>query len=90
MTLMLESIDVDGLGLGSRDGFAAGHLQVDAAALARDLVEREPVLDTVRVHAVLPGESVRIHCCKDVVQPTVKVSGGRWSSSAAMGELRPI
>lgn len=77
MSLVLETRCVRTLALGSRDAFEHGRLEVDAAALARALESGVEAIERVTVHAARPGESVRIHCCKDVIQPGLKLSGER-------------
>jgi glycine reductase len=75
LSLVLESVAIDEFRLGARDAFAAGCLEVDADGLAQHLRGGIEVIDAVRVHRALPGESTRIHCCKDVLQPSHKVAG---------------
>ena len=75
MSLIVDTRTVRDLSLGTRSGFEDGRLEIDAERLARELEALDDAIERVRVRAALPGESTRIYCCKDVIQPTVKVSG---------------
>jgi sarcosine reductase len=75
MSLVIETNIIRQLVLGERDRFADGCLQVDASALQAALQADNEVIERVTVHAVAPGDATRIHCCKDVVQPAVKLDG---------------
>ena len=74
MSLIVDTRAVQVLSLGSRNGFEDGRLEIDADGLARELETLDDAIARVRVRAALPGDSTRIYCCKDVIQPTVKVS----------------
>ena len=75
MSLVLETRIVRDLRVGNRYHFEDGHLEVDADALAREIESTAEAIARVKVHAARPGESARIYCCKDVIQPSVKLSG---------------
>lgn len=75
VSLLLETRIVRELSLGGRAVFEDGRLQVDARALAQEIEAGNEVIVGVRVHAAQPGESARIYCCKDVVQPGLKLDG---------------
>ena len=80
MSLIVDTRVVQALSLGGRNGFEDGRLEIDADGLARELEALDDAIARVRVRAALPGDSTRIYCCKDVIQPTVKLSGERPGS----------
>jgi glycine reductase len=75
MALTLERCVVRGLAAGPTDRLEQGQLQVDAQGLAREILTRDPRLVEVAVHFACPGEATRVLCCKDVIQPRLKVEG---------------
>jgi len=52
-----------------------GVLTLDPEALAAALQAQDERITAIEIHAVLPGESTRIVCAKDVIQPRVKIDG---------------
>jgi glycine reductase len=75
MALKLERCVVRGLGAGAEDRFEQGHLEVDADRLAREILARDARLVDIAVHFARPGDATRVLCCKDVIQPRLKVQG---------------
>ena len=77
MSLVLETLFIRELELGRSAGFDDGRLVVDAEALCQQLTSSIEAVQQVTLHRALRGESTRIYCCKDVVQPSLKLSGER-------------
>ncbi len=77
MAFELECFGVRGLVIGKHTAFEGGVLSVDGGALAARLIEADARLADVRVHVARPGDSTRIACVKDVVEPRLKPSGER-------------
>lgn len=75
MTLELGSVHITAAEFGHATRVTGNTLTVDRDALREELLRGVPGLDTVRVHIVRPGESARVVCVKDVVEPRVKVAG---------------
>jgi len=75
MTLRFESCTVRSLAEGAMGQFERGHLHVDTEGLARALTARDARVVEVAVNLVRPGDATRIVCCKDVIQPRLKVRG---------------
>jgi len=75
VTLSLRKSMVRSLALGDATTLARGELTLDARALANELEAQDERIATVEVHTTLPGESTRVVCAKDVVQPRLKVDG---------------
>jgi glycine reductase len=73
VSLQLEKYLARGVRLGERTGFTQGDLEIDAAGLRRHLLERDDNLEDVAVHLAAPGDATRVLCCKDVVQPRLKL-----------------
>ena len=61
--------------LGETTTLDHGVLTLDAQALAAALQAQDERIAAIKIHAALPGESTRIVCAKDVVQPRVKIDG---------------
>ncbi len=78
MSLILSRLQVRQIRLGDRTDFIRGMLTVDANDLVITLVKAEPRLSSVSVHLAHPGEPIRILCVKDVIQPSLKLSGEDW------------
>ena len=74
MRLELASFNVDRITLANETRISDGELRVDAGAV-KDLVLSEDLFEDVQVHAVHPGDQVRILHALDVVEPRHKVSG---------------
>lgn len=75
MRLELVSFPVRGLVAGPSTAWNDGTLVVDVEGLRRAL--RHENLESVEVHLVNPGDAVRLIHVLDVVEPRVKVEGGR-------------
>lgn len=73
---------------GAAASWESGRLIVDVEAI-RASVAAEPVIDSVRVDVVKPGESVRIANVLDVVEPAVHVDDPAATFPGALGELSP-
>ena len=77
MSLVLDRVHVRELVLGEHGRFSDGQLEVDVGGLEAELKAENQCITGVRCHVARPGESTRIYCCKDVVQPSYKLSGSR-------------
>ena len=75
MPLVMETSIVDRVVLGERDRFHAGCLEIDAGALRTALETASQAIQKVTLHEVSPGDAARIHCCKDVIAPGLKLDG---------------
>ena len=75
MALTLSKLAVEYLALGNETMWVDGRLTVSAAELEKSLRSRHPSIEAVKISVALPGETTRILCCKDVVQPSAKLSG---------------
>jgi sarcosine reductase len=64
----------------------SGRLIVDADAIAAS-AGGEPAIESVLVHVVRPGDSVRIANVLDVVEPAVRVGDPAGTFPGALGEL---
>ena len=73
MSLVMESTIIRELVLGEQSSFLDGCLQIDAQALQAALETGSEAIERVRLHCVAPGDAARIHCCKDVIQPGLKL-----------------
>jgi glycine reductase len=75
MALTLQKHFVTAVSLGADPrGIENGRLTVDGEALAVDLQAQDRRLENVRVSLALPGESTRILCVKDVIQPRLTMA----------------
>ena len=74
MKLELASFNVDRITLTNETRLSGNELRVDASAV-KDLVLSEDLFRDVDVHAIHPGDQVRILHALDVVEPRHKVSG---------------
>ncbi len=74
MRLELGSFPVERIAFGGRTHYAAGHLEVDRAAVLR-AVREDPRIVAAELEIAEPGESVRIWPVRDVVEPRIKVEG---------------
>jgi glycine reductase len=77
MTLELGQVIVSNVEITGRTAIVDGRLALDADALADDLRQHVDGVAAAIVHLVHPGESARVVCVKDLVQPRVKVTGGQ-------------
>ena len=75
MSLVMETTIIRQLVSGAHDRFHEGCLEVDTQALCAALATASEAIERVTVHAVAPGDATRIHCCKDVIQPGIKLDG---------------
>ncbi|MGI9332294.1 MAG: glycine/sarcosine/betaine reductase component B subunit [Gammaproteobacteria bacterium] len=84
MALTLKKLMVHDLAIGRATTLCDGRLTVNAADLKTFLRERHPGIDDVEVGVARPGEATRILCCKDVIQPSTKLSGSRPGEGARL------
>jgi glycine reductase len=77
MGFELGRIEVRELRLGAETSVESGRLTVDADALREQLEAADARLGSVRVHVARPGESTRIACVKDAIEPRTKLRGER-------------
>lgn len=75
MILRFEHCSVDSVGLGTSSRLDQGRLEIEASALSAELCSRDPSLRDVTVRIASPGDATRILCCKDVIQPRLKLAG---------------
>lgn len=75
MTLVLQEYEVRVVHQGPRTELRDGELRIDTSELCQALRNRDPRIDEVAVHFASPGESKRIVCTKDVIQPRRKLEG---------------
>lgn len=84
MSLILNRLQVRQLQLGEHTNFDRGVLTIDSDSLASTLIEAEPRLLSVFVQLAQPGEPTRILCVKDVIQPSLKLTGEDWGSGTRL------
>jgi sarcosine reductase len=84
MTLRFEHCSVNSVGLSTSSRLDQGRLEIEASALSAELRKRDSSLEDVTVRIACPGDATRILCCKDVIQPRLKVEG----SEPGHGTLR--
>ena len=89
MRLDLASFNVDRITLANETRLSDGGLRVDAGAV-KDLVLSEDLFEDVQVHAVHPGDQVRILHALDVVEPRYKVSGPGQVFPGVLGPPLPV
>jgi glycine reductase len=77
MSFELVSTHIRDLRLGDTTEVREGVLTVDAADLRGHLLAADARLASVEVHVARPGDSTRIVCVKDAIEPRVKVAGDR-------------
>jgi glycine reductase len=80
----LASAVVRGVEEGTPAGFHAGTLRVDARGLAARLLSADARLASARIHLVRPGDSARVVCVKDAVEPRLKLAGDRPGRGRAL------
>ena len=88
MRLDLVSFNVNRITLANETRISDGELRVDAGAV-KDLVLSEDLFEDVQVHAVHPGDQVRILHALDVVEPRYKVSGSGQVFPGVPGPTAP-
>ncbi len=86
MRLELVSFPVTNLLAGGKTAWDQGELAVDVEGL-RKAIHHENI-DSVEVHLVNPGDEVRIIHVLDVVEPRVKVTGGKGAFPGFTDEAR--
>jgi glycine reductase len=86
MRLELVSFPVTHVGAGAPTAWAQGTLTVDAAALQRAVAHEN--VERLEVHLVNPGDEVRLIHVLDVIEPRVKVRGGRGAFPGFTDEAR--
>ena len=72
MVLEVASVVIEQAQLGTRNRFENGLLEIDVDGLRHAVMTSSPAVTAVRVHIARPGDSTRIHCCKDVLQPALR------------------
>ncbi len=97
MALEIQRLNVRKVIAGAQADFAAGSLQVCTEELARTLSAADERVRQVNVDLASAGDSTRIVCVKDVVEPRLRISGGgpdagaiRVLSGAAVVTCGPI
>ena len=75
MSMKLREFRVREVIQSSVSQFRDGTLQIDVHGLSSALREADERLDSVEAAVVAPGDSARILCVKDVVEPRVKLHG---------------
>ena len=75
MGLVLSSCIVESARLGAETGLDAGVLTVAGNAIAAELKASDARIADVTVHVVQPGDSARVLCVKDVIEPRCKIGG---------------
>jgi glycine reductase len=75
MPLTVQTWRVREVRAAAQSRFADGRLDLDLEALCAWVCQRQPGVQGLNVHLAHPGESVRLLCCKDVVQPRARVLG---------------
>jgi len=73
----LASTEVRDLRFGDRTEVSDGVLTVDRDDLRTRLLGADARLASVEMHVARPGDSTRVVCVKDVIEPRLKVSGER-------------
>ena len=73
MTLTVQTFVVSRVSMGRASGFTDGHLRIDPEELGSRLRNLEPRIEDVRLHLANPDDATRLLCCKDVVQPRLKL-----------------
>lgn len=86
MRLELVSFPVTGVRAGERTVWREGTLIVDERDLQRAL--RHENVERLEVHLVNPGDEVRLIHVLDVIEPRIKVTGGRAAFPGFTGEAR--
>lgn len=89
MKLDLASFNVDHITLSAETRLSNGELRVDAAAV-KDIVLQENLFQDVEVHAIHPGDKVRVLHALDVVEPRHKVSGPGQVFPGVLGPPLPV
>ncbi len=74
MSLTMHRHKVLSVSLGAESRIDAGHLTIDAGTLRAQLMADDR-LGNVSIEMARPGDSTRIVCVKDVVQPRIKKTG---------------
>ena len=72
---MLRKSRVERARIGSPTSLERGVLTVDAEKLRAELLAADGRIEEVAIHVALPGESTRILCTKDVIEPRCKPGG---------------
>jgi glycine reductase len=84
--LELVSFPVDRVAEGDRPAWVRGDLVVNTEALRKALQHEN--IESLEVHLVNPGDEVRIIHVLDVIEPRVKVSGGKGAFPGYTDEAR--
>lgn len=82
MAFHFREYDLRGLTFGSDTMLREGVLTMDRNALVREVLSRDQRIASVDVHLARPGESKRILCVKDVIEPRFKESSNRLGSGS--------
>jgi len=82
MTLTVEKLEVNSARLARVTAFEDGALNVSGDALVAMIQARDGRIAHVKVHVACPGDSTRVLCTKDVVQPRCKLEGSEPGTGA--------
>lgn len=82
MTLQFEKFYVRHVDFGSETRLTDGTLSIDRASLCEHLQQKDARIKSIRAHVARPGDSTRIVCVKDAIEPRVKVNGDRTGEGA--------
>jgi glycine reductase len=77
MALTVHRYRIERVSLDVHTQLEGGHLGLDSVELAATLSAKDNRITRVRIHLTHPGDSTRIVCTKDVIQPRLKTSGSR-------------
>jgi glycine reductase len=89
MRLEMLEFPVREIVLGKHFDYRDAVLEVDSDALV-ELVRRDPRVQSARVEAVSPGQTVRVTGIRDVVEPRVKIDGAGEAFPGVLGPVAPV
>jgi glycine reductase len=75
MTLAIHRKSVRSVELGAATALEGNLLRIDAAELSALLKAQDERIETAKIRVAAPGESTRILCAKDVIEPRTKIDG---------------
>ena len=75
MALTIGSFQIEAVEFGEETRLRGSCLVVDKDGLSRFLIDRDDRVKAVDIALAQPGESMRIICVKDVIEPWCKVCG---------------
>ena len=88
MPIKLEQIHVDEVRFGESTELIGGTLEIRADDLREALVGDDSRIRGVEIETVRPGDSARVVCVKDVIEPRCNVDGGGCGGGA--GRVRVL